>query len=344
VKVLVTGGTGFVGSQLVAALVRRGDSVRVLRRTRSSLITLDSLPVEHAVGDILDPDAVARAVKGCDWVFHVAGLSSYWRARKEEIQRVNVEGTRIVMDACLRAGVQRVVYTSSVAAIGIPANGTIGNEESAFDRWSATFAYAVSKHAAEGEVRGAADRGLPAVIVNPAVVIGAGDQYLIAGHLGIQIAQGHLMAVPPGGICVVDVDAVVQGHIAAAERGRVGERYILGGENLSYRQIVVTVAALTGQPAPSRTLPRWGLPLLGAAVDAMNRVRSRPPAASGEQIRLSAWNVFFDSGKAVRELGYPMLPFRGAAEKALRWYSEHGYIAQGSAGQMLAAPGPTSVS
>jgi len=326
VRVLVTGGTGFVGSQLVAALVGRGDSVRVLRRASSSLLTLEGLPVEYTIGDILDQEATTRAVEGCDWVFHVAGLSSYWRARREEIYRVNVEGTQIVMDACLRAGVQKVVHTSSVAAVGIPAEGTVANEDSAFDRLSATFAYADSKHRAEEEVRRVIDRGLAAVIVNPAVVIGAGDQYLIAGHIGLEVARGRLIAVPPGGVCVVDVDAVVQGHIAAAQRGGVGERYILGGENLSYREIVATVAALTGRPAPRRTLPRQALPLLGALVDTANRFSTRPPAVSGEQIRLSARNVFFDSGKAVRELGYPRLPFRGAAEKAFRWYREHGYV------------------
>ena len=325
-RVLVTGGTGFVGSQLVAALVGRGDSVRVLRRASSSLVTLEGLPVEHVVGDILDQEAAARAVAGCDWVFHVAGLSSYWRAKREEIYRVNVEGTRIVMDACLRAGVQRVVHTSSVAAIGIPPEGTAGREDSAFDQLSATFAYADSKHRAEEEVRRAIDRGLAAVIVNPAVVIGAGDQYLIAGHIGLEVARGRLLAVPPGGVCVVDVDAVVQGQIAAAERGGVGERYILGGENLSYREIVATVAALTGRPAPRGTLPRQALPLLGAIVDAANRLSPRPPAVSGEQIRLSARSVFFDSGKAVRELSYPLLPFRGAAEKAFHWYRQHGYV------------------
>jgi dihydroflavonol-4-reductase len=230
------------------------------------------------------------------------------------------------MNACLRAGVRRVVHTSSVAAIGIPVEGTIGNEDSAFDRLSATFGYADSKHNAEGEVRRAVDGGLSAVIVNPAVVIGAGDQYLIAGHMGLEVARGRLPAVPPGGICVVDVDAVVRGHIAAAERGSVGERYILGGENLSYREIVATIASLTGRPAPRRTLPRKAVPLLAAFVDMANRLNSRPPAVSGEQIRLSVRNVFFDSGKAVRELGYPLMSFRGAAEKALRWYTEHGHL------------------
>jgi dihydroflavonol-4-reductase len=326
VRVLVTGGTGFIGSQLAAALVGRGDSVRVLRRANSGLVTLEGLPVDHAIGDILDPQAVASAVEGCEWVFHVAGLSSYWRAQREEIYRVNVEGTRIVMEACLRAGVRRVVHTSSVGAIGIPPEGTVGDENTAFDRTSASFAYADSKHRAEAEVRRAVERGLPAVIVNPGVVIGPGDHYLISGSIVVEVSRRWLPAVPPGGVCTADVDAVIQGHIAAARSGRVGERYILGGENLSYLQIAATVAAIAGKTAPHRTLPSQALPLLGTVVDTMNRASSRPPMVSGEQIRLSARNVFFDSGRAVRELGYPVLPFRQAAEKAYRWYAEHGYL------------------
>jgi dihydroflavonol-4-reductase len=326
VKVLVTGGTGFVGSQLAAALVGLGDAVRVMRRASSGLVTLEGLPVEHIIGDILDAEAVARAVAGCEWVFHVAGLSSYWRARREEIYRVNVEGTRIVMDACLRAGVRRVVHTSSVGAIGIPPEGTVGNEDTTFDRLSAAFSYADSKRLAEGEVRKAVERGLPAVIVNPAVVIGPGDHYLISGSIVVELSQRRIPAVPPGGVCTVDVDAVIQGHVAAARGGRVGERYILGGENLTYQQIAASVAEIAGKSAPRRTIPRRALPLLGAVVDTVNRVSSGPAAVSGEQIRLSARKVFFDSGKAVRELGYPMLPFRGAAEKAHRWYIEHGYL------------------
>jgi dihydroflavonol-4-reductase len=326
VRVLVTGGTGFVGSQLASALVGLGDSVRVLRRIGSDLISLGGLPVEHIIGDILDPDTVVRAVEGCERVFHVAGLSSYWRAQREEIYRVNVEGTRIVMDACLRCGVQRVVHTSSVGAIGIPPEGTVGNEDTAFDRMSAAFTYANSKRLAEEVVLQAVQRGLPAVIVNPAVVIGAGDHYLISGSIVVELSRRRLPAVPPGGICTADVDAVIQGHIAAARSGRVGERYILGGENLTYQQIAATVAGIVGKPAPRRTIPRRALPLLGAVADAVNRVSSRPPTISGEQIRLTARHVFFDSGKAMRELGYPMLPFRGAAEKAHRWYADHGYL------------------
>ncbi len=325
-RVLVTGGTGFLGANLVAALVERGDTVRVLRRANSSLVALDGLPVDHVIGDILDPAAVDQAVRGCDLVFHVAALASYWRARREQVYRVNVEGTRTVMEACLRASVPRVVHTSSVAAIGIAPRGTIADETTPFDALSATFAYADSKRRAEEVVQQAIARGLDVVIVNPASVFGAGDHYLNTGRIVIEYGSGRIPVVPPGGMCVVDVDAVVQGHLLAAARGRTGERYILGGENLTHRQIAATIAAVTGRRAPRLVVPRRLLGPLARLVDAFNRISPWPPLVSGEQIRLSGEDFFFDSGKAVRELGYPIMPFRGAVEKAYRWYRERGYL------------------
>jgi dihydroflavonol-4-reductase len=325
VKVLVTGGTGFVGAQVAAACVARGDAVRVLRRASSSLLALDGLPVEHIVGDILDPAAVARAVAGCDLVFHVAAISAYWRARRAAIERVNVGGTQVVMEACLRAGVPRVVHTSSGAAVGLARTG-IADENTPFDALSAGFAYAASKRRAEGVVQGLVARGLPAVIVNPAVVIGAADHYQVSSSMVLAYARGRIPFVPPGGACVADVDAVAQGHLLAAARGRVGERYILGGENLSFREIARTSAELAGVPPPRVVVPGWLLALIAPLVDAANRLSPRPPQLSGEQVRLSREHFFFDSGKAVRELGYPLLPFRGAATKALAWYREHGEL------------------
>ena len=194
---------------------------------------LEGLPVEHFLGDVLEPEAVARAVAGCDLVFHVAAVASYWRTQREQVYKVNVEGTRIVMEACLAAGVPRAVHTSSVAAIGIPRNGRPADESATFDAFSATFAYADSKHRAEAVVLQAVARGLPAVIVNPGAIYGAGDHNLISGSMVLELARRSVPLVPDGGLCVVDIDAVVQGHLAAAERGRIGERYILGGENLT---------------------------------------------------------------------------------------------------------------
>jgi dihydroflavonol-4-reductase len=325
-RVLVTGGSGFLGSRIAMALASRGDEVRVLRRPSSSLVALDGLPVEHIIGDVLEPEAVARAVAGCDLVFHVAAISSYWRAHRQQVYRVNVEGTRVVMEACWRAGAARVVHTSSVAAIGIPADGALADEQTPFDALSRTFAYADSKHQAEAVVQEYVAQGLPAVIVNPAVVIGAGDHYLISGSMVVEFARGHMIAVPPGGFCTADIDAVVLGHLAAAEQGRIGERYILGGENLTSRQMAAILAEVIGRRAPRFTLPRWILGPAALMVDAFNRVSSRPPLVSGEQIRLSAINYFVDSTKAVRDLGYPLLPFAGAVEKAYKWYREHGFL------------------
>lgn len=324
-RVLVTGATGFVGSQVTAALVSRGEQVRVLRRQSSPLIALDGLDVEHCFGDILEPDAVAAAVRGCDVVYHVAALSSYWRAKAHDIYRINVEGTRIVMDACLRAGVRRVVHTSSAAAIGLRRDGRPSDEAQPFDPRESRFAYAHSKHLAEQEVLKAVRLGLPAVIVNPAVVIGPGDHNLISGSMIVEMARRPLPAAPPGGVCMTDVDAVTYGHLAAAERGRVGERYILGGENLTYQKITQIIADVVACKAPRWRVPPWIIPPAAVALDAANRFVRRP-IMSGDQLRLSAHLAYFDSSKAVAELGYPLLPFRNAAERAYRWYVDHGYL------------------
>ncbi len=325
-KVLITGATGFVGGQLAVELVRRGQTVRVLRRGNSSLVGLAGLDVEDFIGDILDRDAVMRAVEGCDVVYHVAAVSSYWRARREQIYRVNVDGTRNVVDACLHAGVQRFVHTSSAAAIGMTRDGRPADEDTPFDPQLEQFAYGHSKYLAEQEVQRGVARGLPAVVVNPAVVIGPGDHYMISGSIIVELARHALPAVPPGGVCMADIDAVVAGHIAAAECGRVGERYILGGENLTYREIAATVAEVVGRHGPRLTLPRWLLLPAAGAVSAYSRFSARPPMMSSDQIRLSVHNAFFSSEKARRELDYPILPFRAAAARAYRWYAEHGYL------------------
>lgn len=324
-RVLVTGGTGFIGAHLCAACVARGDQVRVLRRAGSSLRALAGLPVEYVAGDLLDPASVARAVSGCEVVFHAGAIASYWRAKREQVMQVNVEGTRIVIDACLQAGVRRLVFTSSAAAVGIAAHGP-ADETTPFDALSATFAYATSKRQAEQIVSGSVRRGLPAVIVNPTAVIGAADHYLNSSSIVREYGTGRIPVVPPGGLCAVDIDAVVQGHLAAAEHGQIGERYILGGENLSYQALAALIAKAAGTWKPRLVVPAPLLLLVAPAVDLLNRVSRRPPLISGEQLRLSRVNYFFDSSKAVRELGYQMLPVSGAIEKALAWYRANGYM------------------
>lgn len=323
---LVTGATGFIGSNLVRALVARGQEVRVLHRANSRLIALDGLPVKHVTGDILDEESVARAVNGCECVYHVAARVDYWRATRQELFRTNITGTEVVMQACLRANVARVVHTSSVSAIGLPPHGTLGTEDTPFDARSARFAYAESKRMAEVRVQEMVQKGLPAVIVNPVIVVGARDYSTHVLAFVQEFERGRVLAVPPGGACIADVDAIVEGEIAAAERGRVGERYILGGENLTYREMIGLMANALGRPAPRRVVKGWALELAAAAIDLANAVGPKPLVVSGEQIRLSAGTYYFDSSKAVRELNYPLIPFQETVDKTCRWFRENGYL------------------
>jgi len=325
-KVLVTGGTGFIGANLVAALVQRGDSVRILRRKTSKLTAIQGLECEQFIGEILDPETVSKAIDGCDTVFHLAALVAYWRAKTDEVYRVNTEGTRVVMDTCLRKQVQQVVYTSSVSAIGIPKPGTLANEETPFDPVSSQITYADSKRLAETHVRCAVEKGLNAVIVNPAQVVGPGDHGMYMGNVVQSSKRGTVLAVPSGGICMVDVQAVVEGLLAAAEKGRSGERYILGGENLSYMEIGKVLATLVGKRPPRYELPTWFLKPAAGAVDTYNRVTRRPATICGEHVRLGAEFLYYDSSKAIAELDYSIRPFSEALKKAYEWYIAKGYI------------------
>ena len=325
-KVLVTGATGFVGSNLAAALAARGDQVRVLCRPTSRLTALEGVPVECVTGDILDAESLVSAMQGCQVVFHVAGLAQYWRSGRETVYRVNVEGTRNVMQAALAAGVERVVHTSSVAAIGYAPPGALADESQTFPDELNGWPYGHSKHLAELEVHRAVARGLPAVIVNPTIIIGPRDINFISGSLVRASVQGQLRVLPPGGSNLVHSDDVIAGHLAAAERGRVGERYILGGDNLSHWEAAAILAEVTGGGRPWFILPRWSLIPLAGLIDAFNSLSRRPSLVTGEQIRLGGMTFYVDSRKAVRELGLPQTPFRRAAEDAYAWYCQCGLL------------------
>jgi dihydroflavonol-4-reductase len=322
-KVLVTGATGFVGSNVAAALAARGDHVRVLRRNTSRLDALEGVPVEYVVGDILGPDSLATAMQDCQVVFHVAATAQYWRMGKETVYRVNVEGTRNVLQAALDTGVQRVVHTSSVAALGYPAHGTLIDESQVFPQELNWWPYGHSKHLAELEVHKAVAQGLPAVIVNPTIIIGPRDLNFVSGSLIRASVKGQLRVVPPGGSNVVHVDDVIAGHLAAAEQGRVGERYILGGENLSHWDTALIIASVTGGPRPRLVLPHWTLTPLAGLIDAFNSLSRRPPLVTGGQVRLGGQFFYVDTNKAVRELGLPQTPFRQAVSDAHAWYQVH---------------------
>jgi dihydroflavonol-4-reductase len=310
----------------VATLLARDYDVRAMRRTTSSLEALDGLDPELVVGDVLDGASLLAAMQGCQLVFHVAAVSDYWRGSVERIYRMNVEGTRNVVAAALEAGVQRVVLTSSGAAMGVPGPELTLDETSTFNLPPRRFPYGHSKHLAEGVLHEAIGWGLDGVVVNPTGVMGARDIHFIGGSLLREARRGLTWFAPPGGLNWIDAETAGLGHVLAAEQGATGRRYILGGENLSHRDTIETVAAVAGGRRPLVTVPRPLMIAVAPLIDAFNAVWPGPPRFNGSQARLSTLEMHFDCRRAQEELGLPLTPFRVAVERAYAWYAEHGYL------------------
>jgi len=326
-KALVTGSTGFVGANLCAALVERGWSARALHRASSRLDALASVAVEHAIGDVTEPESLAEAMRGCDVVFHVAAVADYWRQAADKLYRVNVEGTRAVCQAALEAKVSRLVFTSSVASLGIPKRSELIDESHEFNLPPERFRYGHSKLLAEGVVREFVVRGLDAVVVNPSVILGPGDLNLISGSIVIEVASRRVPPVyPPGGTNYIDVADVCAGHIAAAERGRTGERYILAAHNLTHREAMQIVCEVVGAPVPRLRIPRALIRPLAAMLDLAAKIAGRSLPMNGDQMRLSAEFIYFDASKAIHELNLAQTPFREMVERTFDWYKIHGYL------------------
>ncbi|WP_376791931.1 NAD-dependent epimerase/dehydratase family protein [Thermoflexus sp.] len=319
-RALVTGGTGFLGANLAAYLLRQGWTVRILRRATSSLKAVEDLDVEHAIGDVLEPESLRAAMVGCDVVFHTAAISAYWRTSAAQILKVNVEGTHNVLAAAREMNIQRVVLTSSLAALGVPEPGTLLTEDHPYNLPPSRFLYGYSKAMAEAIARVFVEQGLEVVIVNPSVILGPRDIHQISGSLLLEMARGRVPALPPGGVNVVAVEDVVRGHVFALERGRPGERYILGGENLTYRELADQIAEVIGVPAPRRVFPPRVVKGLAALARAASFLRIPLPVGA-DQLWLSAHLIWCDGRKAETELGYrPEIPVREAIRRAWEWY------------------------
>jgi len=326
-RAFVTGGTGFIGGAVVRRLLEGGHEVRALVRPGTDTQQLDGLPVERVDGDLQDPDLLRQGMAGCDWVFHVAALYSYWGHRAEEFYQTNVEGTRHMLEAAGQAGVTRVVYTSSIAVLGLNADHTPATEDTPSSLADRIGPYQRSKFLAEEVAREHARQGLPVVIVNPSTPVGVGDHKPTpTGQIIVDYLHGRMFAFVDTGLNIVDVEDVATGHLLAAERGRVGERYILGGQNLSLKQILDLLAEISGRP-PARFRIPHAVALAWSYVDvALARLNPRrTPAATPEKVRLSHRYEWFDPGKAVRELGLPQTPAREGLRKAVEWYLTHGY-------------------
>jgi dihydroflavonol-4-reductase len=325
-RALVTGATGCVGANVVAALLERGYRVRALRRLTSTLDALDSLAPELVVGDVLDPASLVQAMQGSQLVFHVAAVSDYWRVSSARIYEVNVAGTRNVVEAALASGVERLVFTSSIGALGVPSPGQLLDESSTFNVPPDRFAYGHSKHLGEQVVQEAIASGLDAVIVNPAGVMGARDVHFIGGSLLREVKRGLGWVTFPGSMNWVDAETVGLGQVLAAERGQTGRRYILGGENVPHRRAMEIAAEVVGGRRPIVTLPRPLMGLAAVLLDGFNLAWPGTPLFSGEQARMSGADIRVDCGEARRELGLPFVDFRTSVERAYTWYKAHGYM------------------
>jgi dihydroflavonol-4-reductase len=331
-KVLVTGATGFIGANVARLLVERGEDVRVLVRPTSDRSNVAGLPVEVAIGDLRDADAVRRAVRGCPRVFHVAADYRFWARDPRELYRSNVEGTIHVMDACLAEGVERVVYTSTVGTIGLSALPAPCDETTPLLGGQLTSHYKRSKLKAERAALAYAARGLPIVVVNPSAPVGPWDgKPTPTGKLIVDFAHRKLPAIVDTGLNIIHVRDVAEGHLLAAERGRLGERYILGQRNMTLEEIVGELAEITGVPAPRLRLPYAVAWTAGAVSTAISTwITHRPPAIALEAVRMARRRMFFDAAKAVRELGLPQTPVRAAFEDALAWFEQKGFIPKGT--------------
>jgi dihydroflavonol-4-reductase len=317
-KTLVTGGSGFVGSHVVRALAERGDDLRLLVRRGSGVDHLADLEFERASGDVMDRRAVARAVKGAERVFHIAGTTSMLAQHRQKVFDLNVKGTRIVLEESLREGVERVVFTSSVAAIG-PASpsGTV-DETHPFTAGGLGIAYVNSKHEAEVEALRLAARGLPVVIVNPGHVFGRGDLYRSSTDIVRRFLRRQIPAYVDGALNIVDVRDVARGHLAADERGEPGERYILGNRNYTLDRLFADLGRISGVEPPALKLPRA---VALAFAEAQVRLPGRPQITPVEVRASGLWWAFRNT-KAKRELGWRPSPHEDTIEATVAWYRE----------------------
>ena len=326
--ILVTGGCGFIGQHLVRLLSDRGEQVRVLDLDPVDL----GADVEVLRGSILDPDRVAEAMKGVDRVYHLAANPNLWSARRSAFRETNTEGTQVVLDAALRAEVERFVYTSTESILRGLASRDEGDGPSD-ERVRATLAdmpgpYCRSKFLAERLAGNAAKAGLPVVIVNPTLPVGPGDRLLTPpSRMLLGYLRGRFPAYLDSAFNMIDVRDVALGHILAAEHGRVGERYILGGENLHLSEVLSLLADLTGRPMPRWRIPYWLAYAAALAEEALSRgVTGRPPIAPLTGVRLARAPMTFDNTKAIRELGLKPRPVRVSLRDAIAWFEAMGHL------------------
>jgi dihydroflavonol-4-reductase len=326
-KALVTGATGFVGGAVARALVNSGSDVRVLARAGADLQNLQGLHVERVEGDLRDPASLRKALTGCRQLYHVAAHYALWAKDPLIFYDVNVTGTKNLLEAAREAGTERIVYCSTIGAIGLPPGGGLGTEETPVSLEQMAGHYKRSKYLAEQEVLKLAKAGLPVVIVNPSAPVGAGDvKPTPTGQVIVDFMKGRMPAYIETGMNIVDVDDVAAGHLLAMQKGRIGERYILGNKNLMLREVLEILSRLTGVKAPTIKLPRLAILPLAYLNQWIANLTGRPPRIPLEGVKMAKYKMHYDCSKAIRELGIPHTPPEVALEKAVRWFRDHGYV------------------
>jgi dihydroflavonol-4-reductase len=327
-KAFVTGATGFVGSHVAELLVQQGAELRLLVRKSSRTDNIDFLRAERVEGDLRDPESLRRGMSGCDAVFHVAADYRLWVRDPQEMYRANVEGTRAVIEAAGLAGVGRVVYTSSVATMGFQSDGTIADEDTPVNLSHMIGHYKRSKFMAEQVALDAGRAGAPVVVVNPTTPIGERDiKPTPTGRIVVDFLNRNFPAYVDTGLNLADVREVARGHLLAFSKARPGERYILGGENLTLKQILDLLSVITGIPSPTMQVPH-SVALGFAVFDQFvtGTLRGKEPRATIEAVRMGRKKMFASSAKAERELGYRVIPVEDSLRRAAAWFATHGYV------------------
>jgi dihydroflavonol-4-reductase len=325
--IFLTGATGFLGSHVARVLSEQGANLRLLVRPTSNLRNLEGLNAETATGDLRDPASLEKAMSGCDTVFHVAADYRLWLRDPNEMYRSNVEGTRAILEAARQNGIKNVVYTSSVATIGFTGNGRPADEDSPVSLADMVGHYKRSKFMAEQIALQAGRNGLRVIIVNPTTPIGENDiKPTPTGRIVVDFLKKKFPAYVETGLNLVDVRQCALGHLAALEKGRTGERYILGGENLTLKQILDKLGVISGLPSPKIKLPYF-VAYIAGAVDQIitGSLQGREPRATIETVRMGQKKMWAVSDKAGRELGWKIIPAENALRRAVQWFRENGY-------------------
>ena len=321
--VLVTGGSGFIGGQLTRALVSQDYDVRVFYRPHDDTRMIKDLPIQHFTGDITEHRALKNAMKGCTAVFHTVGNMSFWYADRPLQYKVNVEGTKAVVETAKALGVSKMVHTSTVNTIGVVEGDGVSDEQTPFNYDASDFYYAITKKQAEDVALAANSPDFRVVAVNPGTVFGAGDINFNAGSYIKEIQNGKGYFATRGGTCCVHVDAVVAGHIAAFEKGKAGEKYILGGENLPYVTLFQVIANVLGKKHTVRTVPNWVALTAAKVTENLGLLFKKKTQLTAEAVRAACLKKYYSSQKATKDLDLPFIPFQKAVEDAVDFYKQN---------------------